>query len=124
MLMDVRLPVNQGNPALAAQMQQQQLLRQQQQRQAMLSAGMYGGMNPQNMPMGMPMNQMNAAQFAAMRSGNMRPVGVPPHLQQQHLAQQLQQGGGNPQQAQVSDYSFLRYFQLFPSWVSYVVSVL
>jgi hypothetical protein len=82
-----------------AQMMQQQAVRQ---RQQQLLQQQF-----QNMPMGMPNGinpQMTAAQFQAMRGApNMRPVALPPHLQQQQQHAQLgleQQQAAQQQQAQ------------------------
>jgi hypothetical protein len=81
----------------------------QQRQQQMLAAqqGMYGNMAANGMPMGQQLGQMNqltAQQFAQMRNinGAMRPVGVPAHIQQAHLAQQGQHPHGNAQQQAVS----------------------
>lgn len=98
-----------NNPQLAAQIQQQQqrlmaqAQRQHQQQQALMAQGMYGNMaaNGMQMPMNQ-MGQMNAAQFAAMRSNAMRPVGLPQHLSQAHLTQHGQHQGANPSQQAVS----------------------
>jgi hypothetical protein len=64
------------------------------------------------MPMGMPngMNQMNQAQFNAMRGGpNMRPVALPQHLQQQQVIAQEQ--AQQAQQQQVILYSQAAIFK-------------
>lgn len=98
------------NPQLTQQMQQQRLqqLQVHQQnatRQALMQQqGQYG------MPMGMGglshMNPQQVAQFQALRmqQAQGRPVALPPHLQQAHLAQHNQQQVHNPQ-AQVRRYS-------------------
>ncbi|RFU25735.1 hypothetical protein B7463_g10604, partial [Scytalidium lignicola] len=87
-----------NNPQLQQMQQQQQQMIQHQRQQAArqaLMAQQYGGM-----PVGMPngMNQMSAAQFAAMRGTPIpRPVNLPQHLQAQQQAMEQQQA---QQQAQ------------------------
>ena len=78
---------------MVALQQQQRALQQQ---RIMAQQMGYGNMGANGMPMNM---NMNAAQFAAMRSNSMRQVGLPPHMQQAHLQQQGQHP--NPQHAQV-----------------------
>jgi hypothetical protein len=63
---------------------------------------------PMGMPNGMP-QQINAAQFAAMRSGpNMRQVALPQHLQQQQQQAQL----GAIAQEQVQQQQVIQYFTI------------
>ncbi|OLN86198.1 Transcriptional activator ptaB [Colletotrichum chlorophyti] len=108
---------NFNNPAAMAQLAQQRLFQQQQQaRQALMAQQAFNanmaGVN--GMPMGMPMNPMNAAQIAAMRQG-MRPQAHNPQTQamlaqqiaiQQHAVQQqnqqMQQGQQPGQQVQMN----------------------
>ena len=88
-----------NNPNMVALQQQQRALQQQ---RIMAQQMGYGNMGANGMPMNM---NMNAAQFAAMRSNSMRQVGLPPHMQQAHLQQQGQHP--NPQHAQVCYYMLL-----------------
>jgi hypothetical protein len=101
-----------GTPQMQMQ-HQQQVLHQQARaaaaaRNAIMAQQFNSGM-PMGMSNGMP-QQMNAAQFAAIRSGpNMRPIALPQHLQQQQQQAQLgamaQEQAQQAQQQQVSQYS-------------------
>lgn len=89
--------------------QQQMLQHQRQQQMIQAQQSMYGNM-ANGMPMGQQMGnvpQMTAQQFAQLRNGmngGMRPVGVPAHLQQAHLAQQGQHPHNAQQQAVSSSF--------------------
>jgi hypothetical protein len=90
---------------------QQALLQQHAQRQAarnVMMAQQFNAGMPMGMPNGIP-QQMNAAQFAAMRGGpSMRQVALPQHLQQQQ--QQAQLGAMAQEQAQQQQVT--QYFAL------------
>jgi hypothetical protein len=96
-----------ANPQLQQQMQQQ-LIQQQQQQRVAQQRMMQQQMGAAGMPMNIP-NGMNPAlamqQFQRMQAaGNMRPVALPQHLQQQQaqLGMEAQQAAHAQQQQQVS----------------------
>lgn len=84
------------------------MMNQQRQQQMLAQQQVYGSMAGNVMPVGQHMGnnpQMTAQQFAQMRNAGMngmRPMGVPPHMQQAHLAQQGQHPHNVQQQQAVS----------------------